>query len=405
VPLTASRLGPGGKVRFLHLGYQCPFTLWYQEQAEGLAHLLGLVFEATDLTGDAVTAAPLGAYTPMQVVVPGHPPLGAPRSTADMAETLRTGVPEHSVEATALRPAASPGRPHVSRLGDDDWPEAVAAAVRICLGGAAAKGRLSAALAAKLAWLEDLAGPGDGFRRPKPVVVLDEAPANARAFVELIPASASQLPLPLRERDEMFLTCVHSRPATRESTEGAADARPWLLRSALEAAGARVWAVCGRNSPYPNGPWPLLAGAGFAIVAVLGELGLPGRGYDQSLLVVANPADSATLPAGLVLAQADNVATLPSGGRQGQRLAIHAPGGGPRQLRATAEIPPGHKVALVDLEPGTPVVKYGQPIGVASIAIRAGDHVHTHNLSSGRAGGGRLVSSTPKCDEMGRGHG
>jgi altronate hydrolase len=40
----------------------------------------------------------------------------------------------------------------------------------------------------------------------------------------------------------------------------------------------------------------------------------------------------------------------------------------------------GHKVALVDIEPGTQIRKYGQSIGVASVRIGAGSHVHTHNV-------------------------
>src|SRR5690606_15306663 len=40
----------------------------------------------------------------------------------------------------------------------------------------------------------------------------------------------------------------------------------------------------------------------------------------------------------------------------------------------------GHKVALVDIEPGERILKYGQSIGVASTRIRAGSHVHTHNV-------------------------
>ncbi|MFP4906072.1 UxaA family hydrolase, partial [Paraburkholderia sp. BR14261] len=46
-------------------------------------------------------------------------------------------------------------------------------------------------------------------------------------------------------------------------------------------------------------------------------------------------------------------------------------------------IPPGHKVALRDIEPGEPVRRYGQIIGFASRPIRCGEHVHTQNLSMG----------------------
>ncbi|NPC58984.1 UxaA family hydrolase [Caenimonas soli] len=44
-------------------------------------------------------------------------------------------------------------------------------------------------------------------------------------------------------------------------------------------------------------------------------------------------------------------------------------------------IPPGHKMATRAIAAGEPVRRYGQIIGFASQAIRAGQHVHTHNLA------------------------
>jgi altronate hydrolase len=44
-------------------------------------------------------------------------------------------------------------------------------------------------------------------------------------------------------------------------------------------------------------------------------------------------------------------------------------------------IPPGHKVAVRDIAVGQPVRRYNQVIGVATQAIAAGQHVHTHNLA------------------------
>ncbi|MBZ5576732.1 MAG: altronate dehydratase family protein [Acidobacteriia bacterium] len=44
-------------------------------------------------------------------------------------------------------------------------------------------------------------------------------------------------------------------------------------------------------------------------------------------------------------------------------------------------IPAGHKVALQAIAPGEIVRRYGQSIGRAGMAIEAGRHVHTHNLS------------------------
>ncbi len=50
------------------------------------------------------------------------------------------------------------------------------------------------------------------------------------------------------------------------------------------------------------------------------------------------------------------------------------------------DIPMGHKVALRDIAAGEKVIKYGFPIGVATEAIPAGSHVHTHNLHTGLSG-------------------
>jgi galactarate dehydratase len=50
-------------------------------------------------------------------------------------------------------------------------------------------------------------------------------------------------------------------------------------------------------------------------------------------------------------------------------------------LTALQPIPRGHKICLSDIAAGATVVKYGQPIGIAMAAIRAGEHVHLHNLA------------------------
>ncbi len=51
-------------------------------------------------------------------------------------------------------------------------------------------------------------------------------------------------------------------------------------------------------------------------------------------------------------------------------------------LRVVNDIPVGHKVALHPIAAGTLVRKYGFPIGRATTAIAAGEHVHSHNLAS-----------------------
>lgn len=50
-------------------------------------------------------------------------------------------------------------------------------------------------------------------------------------------------------------------------------------------------------------------------------------------------------------------------------------------VKALARIPRGHKMAIEPIAEGEPVRKYGQVIGAATTAIRAGDWVHVHNLA------------------------
>lgn len=46
------------------------------------------------------------------------------------------------------------------------------------------------------------------------------------------------------------------------------------------------------------------------------------------------------------------------------------------------DIPAGHKIALQDIAKGEPVTKYGFAIGGATTDIKAGEHIHSHNLAT-----------------------
>jgi altronate hydrolase len=81
-----------------------------------------------------------------------------------------------------------------------------------------------------------------------------------------------------------------------------------------------------------------------------------------------------TQPPIIVLHESDNV------GVAREAVAIGMPVG-TAGLSSRAAIPPGHKVALVAIAAGSPVRKYNQVIGFASVDIAAGDHVHVHNVA------------------------
>src|SRR5262245_43691791 len=56
---------------------------------------------------------------------------------------------------------------------------------------------------------------------------------------------------------------------------------------------------------------------------------------------------------------------------------------GGQTVRVAENVRLGHKIALVRIATGQPVVKYGQIIGFATADIAPGDWVHGHNLSAG----------------------
>jgi arabinonate dehydratase len=53
------------------------------------------------------------------------------------------------------------------------------------------------------------------------------------------------------------------------------------------------------------------------------------------------------------------------------------------KVHTLVTIPAGHKLAVHDLAQGQPLRRYNQIIGFATRPIRAGEHVHVHNLAMG----------------------
>jgi hypothetical protein len=81
----------------------------------------------------------------------------------------------------------------------------------------------------------------------------------------------------------------------------------------------------------------------------------------------------------------DNVATLTRDAEPGDEIEVLSPQGeAVIQMKMTARIPSGHKVALQPLERGSEVIKYDEVIGLTTASISMGTWVHTHNMESGR---------------------
>jgi altronate hydrolase len=82
-------------------------------------------------------------------------------------------------------------------------------------------------------------------------------------------------------------------------------------------------------------------------------------------------------PRALVIHPGDGVAVALVELAAGEALALDDV-----SLATTERIPAGHKVALRAHAANEPVTKYGYPIGRTTRAIRAGEHVHSHNLET-----------------------
>jgi altronate dehydratase small subunit len=88
----------------------------------------------------------------------------------------------------------------------------------------------------------------------------------------------------------------------------------------------------------------------------------------------------------LILSAKDNVATALQDFTAGADVPVRL-GKEIRQVKVLEKIPFGFKVAVTDIAKGSPVIKYGEGIGIASSDIKKGSLVHIHNLEGARGRG------------------
>ena len=85
----------------------------------------------------------------------------------------------------------------------------------------------------------------------------------------------------------------------------------------------------------------------------------------------------------MIIDAKDNVAVAIEPIAKGDN-AVYGCEGKEVSLPALEDITIYHKLATRDIAKGEPVVKYGEHIGVASSDIKAGEHVHVHNVEGHR---------------------
>lgn len=73
----------------------------------------------------------------------------------------------------------------------------------------------------------------------------------------------------------------------------------------------------------------------------------------------------------------DNVCVALTDFKIGEKLIVDG-----KEIIIKSDVPTGHKIALVDINEGENVIKYGYAIGHATEKILAGSHVHTHNVKT-----------------------
>jgi len=77
----------------------------------------------------------------------------------------------------------------------------------------------------------------------------------------------------------------------------------------------------------------------------------------------------------LKISEDDNVIIATQPIKKGDGVVVN----GERLFEAAEDIQLGHKIALVPLDAGENVIRYGEPIVQATRAITQGEWVHVHN--------------------------
>ena len=85
----------------------------------------------------------------------------------------------------------------------------------------------------------------------------------------------------------------------------------------------------------------------------------------------------------MIIDPKDNVAVAIEAIQSGDTVT-YLSGNEEKTLTARQDITIYHKLAACDIAKGQPIVKDGEHIGLAARDIKAGEHVHCHNLEEHR---------------------
>jgi len=83
------------------------------------------------------------------------------------------------------------------------------------------------------------------------------------------------------------------------------------------------------------------------------------------------------MPGIIQLHEVDNVGVCGQSIAAGEMVMI-----ADSQIKIAVSLGIGHKLAIKPIAAGEPIIKYGVSIGMATVSIKTGEHVHTHNMKS-----------------------
>lgn len=86
----------------------------------------------------------------------------------------------------------------------------------------------------------------------------------------------------------------------------------------------------------------------------------------------------------LIIDEKDTVAVAIEQLTKGNTACFTLSDGSEKEITLLDDVQIYHKFAIKEMAKGSPVVKYGEHIGIAGCDINPGNHVHVHNVESHR---------------------
>lgn len=100
-----------------------------------------------------------------------------------------------------------------------------------------------------------------------------------------------------------------------------------------------------------------------------------------SIIAGGQPPERNKMKNAVKLHDNDNVAVVIEPVQEGEEICYADRRGDLHSVQALQRIAIYHKAAVLPIQKGAVILKYGEPIGSASQDIQVGEHVHTHNVS------------------------